>query len=166
MELINTPTLYSSNLRPLPGHVAQSRITSADSPLSVVAPQQYPIVESAACRQLTAEHFDDICANTLGQRLSRSAHVQTALMGILPRLAACDRTRFSERYLSSAMSYLLTCLQRKDKDRQLALITIGYLAVCVEGDVAKYLPKIIEFIAASLPPKVSSPIHQLKRGNH
>ena len=49
------------------------------------------------------------------------------------------------------MSYLLTCLQRKDKDRQLALITIGYLAVCVEGDIAKYLPKIIEFIRATLP---------------
>ena len=58
---------------------------------------------------------------------------------------------FSFRYLSSAMSYLLTCLQRKDKDRQLALITIGYLAVCVEGDIAKYLPKIIEFIRATLP---------------
>ena len=49
------------------------------------------------------------------------------------------------------MSYLLTCLQRKDKDRQLALITIGYLAVCVEGDIAKYLPKIVEFIRATLP---------------
>lgn len=49
------------------------------------------------------------------------------------------------------MSYLLTCLQRKDKDRQLALITIGYLAVCVEGDIAKYLPKITEFIRATLP---------------
>lgn len=58
---------------------------------------QYPIVESAACRQLTADHFDDICANTLGQRISKSSHVQAALMGILPRLAACDRTRFSER---------------------------------------------------------------------
>ena len=119
VELINTPTLYN-NLRLLPGHVAQSRITSAVSPLSIVLPQQvinkiclefftswfnvlhllrqYPIVESAACRQLTADHFDDICANTLGQRLSRSTHVQAALMGILPRLAACDRTRFSERY--------------------------------------------------------------------
>lgn len=59
---------------------------------------KYPIVESAACRQLTADHFDDICANALGQRLSKSTHVQAALMGILPRLAACDRTRFSERY--------------------------------------------------------------------
>lgn len=54
-------------------------------------------MESAACRHLTAEHFDDICANTLGQRLSKSPHVQSALMGILPRLAAFDRSRFSER---------------------------------------------------------------------
>ena len=74
-------------------------------------------------------------------------------MGILPRLAACDRTRFSERYLSSALSYLMTCLQRKDKDRQLALVTIGYLAVFIEGDIAQYLPKIIDFIRSTLPPK-------------
>lgn len=74
-------------------------------------------------------------------------------MDILPRLAACDRTRFSERYLSSALSYLMTCLQRKDKDRQLALVTIGYLAVFIEGDIAQYLPKIIDFIRSTLPPK-------------
>lgn len=49
------------------------------------------------------------------------------------------------------MSYLLTCLQRKDKDRHLALITVGYIAVCVEGDIAKYLPKIIEYVRATLP---------------
>lgn len=55
------------------------------------------------------------------------------------------------RYLSSAMTYLLTCLQRKDKDRQLALVTVGYIAVCVEGDIAKYLPKIIEFVRTTLP---------------
>ena len=59
------------------------------------------------------------------------------------------------RYLGSAMSYLLTCLQRKDKDRQLALVTIGYLAVFVEDDIAKYLPQILEFIRATLPVKVS-----------
>lgn len=49
------------------------------------------------------------------------------------------------------MSYLLTCLQRKDKDRHLALITVGYIAVCVEGDIAKYLPKIVEFVRTTLP---------------
>jgi len=66
------------------------------------------------------------------------------------------------RYLTSTMSYLLTCLQRKDKDRQLALVTIGYLAVCVEGDIAKYLPKIVEFIAASLPHKVIFKLYSWK----
>ena len=39
VELINTPT-FNNNLRLLPGHVAQSRIASAVSPLSIVAPQQ------------------------------------------------------------------------------------------------------------------------------
>lgn len=56
------------------------------------------------------------------------------------------------------MSYLLSCLHRKDKDRQLALITIGYLAVCVQEDIASYLPKILEFIRSSLPHKVT--LHQ------
>ena len=39
VELINTPT-FNNNLRLLPGHVAQSRIASAVSPLSIVTPQQ------------------------------------------------------------------------------------------------------------------------------
>nr|WIM49540.1 HIF1a pathway protein [Daphnia magna] len=149
VELINTPSLYN-NLRLLPGHVAQSRIGSAVSPLSIVAPQQYPIVESAACRQLTADHFDDICANTLRHSISKSVHVQAALMGILPRLAAYDRTRFSDRYLNTTMGYLMTCVNRKEKN-QLALITIGYIAVCIEGDIAKYLPGIINYIRTTLP---------------
>lgn len=40
VELINTPALFSNNFRPLPGHVAQSRMTNAASPLSIVLPQQ------------------------------------------------------------------------------------------------------------------------------
>ena len=54
-------------------------------------------------RQLTTEHFDDICAIILGQRLSRGAHVQLALMGTLPRLAACVRTPSANQRIREAM---------------------------------------------------------------
>lgn len=60
------------------------------------------------------------------------------------------------------MSYLFSCLQRKDKDRQLALITIGYLSVCVGADIEKYLPKIIEYIRSTLPQTKVIPL-QLNR---
>ena len=39
VELINTPALYS-NVRLVPGHIPQTRMTSSTSPLSIVSPTQ------------------------------------------------------------------------------------------------------------------------------
>jgi hypothetical protein len=49
------------------------------------------------------------------------------------------------------MSYLMACLTRKEKNPHLAMITIGYIAVCIEGDIAPHLPGIINFVRTSLP---------------
>lgn len=57
---------------------------------------------------------------------------------------------FFLRYLNTTMGYLMTCVHRKEKN-QLALITIGYIAVCIEGDIAKYIPGIINYIRTTLP---------------
>jgi serine/threonine-protein kinase mTOR len=52
--------------------------------------------ESAACRQLMAENFDEICHQALGHRNSRSPHIQSALLNLLPRLAAFNKAKFSK----------------------------------------------------------------------
>lgn len=57
-------------------------------------------------------------------------------------------------HLNSSMGYLLTTLRLKDKDRASAFITIGLIAVAVEEHIQPYLPKIMEFIRASLPTRV------------
>lgn len=52
------------------------------------------LCESSACRQLVTEKFDEICKEALAQRLSRSLHIQQALLALLPRLAAFNRDKF------------------------------------------------------------------------
>lgn len=59
------------------------------------APSVAVIYESAACRQLIMERFEDICIDVLAQRFVRNTHLQHTLLTILPRLAAFDREKFT-----------------------------------------------------------------------
>ena len=68
-------------------------VGSGVPPLALVGHAHFPVVESHSCRQLVDDHFDELCGQTLQQRLSRSAHVQATLMALLPRLAAFKRSR-------------------------------------------------------------------------
>jgi FKBP12-rapamycin complex-associated protein len=52
------------------------------------------LYESAACRQLMTERFDDVCKDVLTQRNLRSSHVHHTLLAILPRLAAFNKEKF------------------------------------------------------------------------
>jgi serine/threonine-protein kinase mTOR len=43
-----------------------------------------------------AENFDEICHQALSHRNSRSPHIQSALLNLLPRLAAFNKAKFSK----------------------------------------------------------------------
>lgn len=60
------------------------------------APTVSIIYESAACRQLIMERFEDICTNVLAQRIVRNSHLQHTLLTVLPRLAAFNREKFTK----------------------------------------------------------------------
>lgn len=84
---------------------------------------------------------------------SKNPHVQQTLFSILPRLAALNREIFVRTYLKSTIHYLLNTLKGKEKDRNMAFATLGYIAVAVESDIKKYLPSIIDIIKSALPAK-------------
>ncbi|KAJ1521597.1 hypothetical protein ONE63_003248 [Megalurothrips usitatus] len=111
------------------------------------------IYESAACRQLIMERYDEICSCVLAQRLVRSSHPQHTLLTLLPRLAAFNREKFRKHHLHTSIVYLITTLRSREKDRSTAFTSIGLLAVAVEEDIKEYIPKIMEVIRASLPTK-------------
>jgi hypothetical protein len=70
---------------------------SKGSPVTVSSPvgnRRLSLYESAACRQLMTERFDDVCKDVLNQRNSRSSHVHHTLLEILPRLAAFNKEKF------------------------------------------------------------------------
>ncbi|XP_054269929.1 serine/threonine-protein kinase mTOR-like [Macrosteles quadrilineatus] len=114
---------------------------------------EHMLFESSVCRSLMIEHFDDICKETLAQRISRTSHILQTLLAILPRLAAFNKEKFVKTHLNPTMVYLLATLRGRDRDRATAFTTIGLIAVAVEKNIKPYLPKIMEIIRASLPTK-------------
>lgn len=109
--------------------------------------------ESAVCRSLMQERLEDVYNDIMSQRTSRNPNIQHALMTLLPRLAAFNKEKFVKDHLRVSLSYLLTTLRGREKDRHVAFTTIGLIAVAVEDAIRQYLPKIMEFIKSSLPSK-------------
>lgn len=114
---------------------------------------QHNVLESAYAHEILHEHYTTICDNVLEQRTSKSPYVQQALLQILPRLAAFNRDVFVEKYLKSCVSHLMQILRGKEKDRTVAFITIGYMAVAVESAIEKHLSGIMSSVKLSLPAK-------------
>ncbi|CAL4096084.1 unnamed protein product, partial [Meganyctiphanes norvegica] len=52
--------------------------------------------ESTTCRDLLLEKYDSICTQVLNQRTSKNGLIQSALLQILPRLAALNKDKFAE----------------------------------------------------------------------
>ncbi|XP_066992513.2 serine/threonine-protein kinase mTOR isoform X2 [Anabrus simplex] len=125
------------------------------SPMAVVLPSSncHALYESAACRQLIIEHFEDVCRDVLAQRVIRNSHIQHTLFAILPRLAAFNKDIFVKTHLNVTMLYLLTSLRGREKDRSTAFTTIGLIAVAVGDDIKPYVHRIMEVVRASLPPR-------------
>lgn len=112
---------------------------------------QIPVIESPMCRLLIEEKYNYICLDVLMQRNLRNPYIQQTLMVILPRLAAFNRRIFVESHLPITMNYLLQTLKSREKDRILAFITIGLIAVAVEKDIEIYMDRIMEVIKMALP---------------
>jgi serine/threonine-protein kinase mTOR len=115
--------------------------------------RQVSILESSLFHALVREHFDEICTKAMEQRMSRSSNVQQMLLFILPRLAAFNRDVFVRKHLKNTINYLLGILKGKEKDKNLAFVTLGFIAVAVEKEIDKYLAGIMEIVKSVLPMK-------------
>lgn len=117
--------------------------------------QHLSINESATCRQIIIDNYDLICAKVLEQRHLKTSYVQQSLLNILPRLAAFNREEFVKKHLRNIVDYLLYTLKNREKDRNIAFVTLGFIAVAVEKSIQqeRFIDKIMEVIKASLPQK-------------
>lgn len=115
--------------------------------------QHLSINESATCRQLIIDNYDEICAKVLEQRHLKTSYVQQSLLNILPRLAAFNREEFVKKHLKVIVDYLLYTLKNREKDRSIAFVTLGFIAVAVDKSIQQYIDKIMDVIKASLPQK-------------
>lgn len=49
------------------------------------------------------------------------------------------------------MHYLLTCIRSREKDRNMAFITLGLMAAAIENDIKTYIPRTMDVIKQALP---------------
>lgn len=117
--------------------------------------QHLSINESATCRQIIIDNFDEICAKVLEQRHLKTSYVQQSLLNILPRLAAFNREEFVKKHLRTIVDFLLYTLKHREKDRNIAFVTLGFIAVAVDKNIQqdRYIEKIMAVIKSSLPQK-------------
>ncbi|XP_035780760.1 serine/threonine-protein kinase Tor-like [Anopheles albimanus] len=111
------------------------------------------VQESALYRLLVKEKYDTICQTVLEQRTSKSPYVIQLLLSLFPRLAAFNREEFVRLHLRPVVTYLLTLLRGKEKERHQAFVSLGYIAVAVEKEIEPYTKSILELIGSVLPAK-------------
>lgn len=109
------------------------------------------IQESSASRQIITENYDDLCQRIMEQRTVKSLHVQQSLFSILPRLVAFNREFFIRDHLSNTINYLLNTLRGKEKDRNQAFVTLGYIALAARDEIEPYLPSVFDIVKTALP---------------
>ncbi|XP_026321572.1 serine/threonine-protein kinase mTOR [Hyposmocoma kahamanoa] len=110
-----------------------------------------PIYESEVCRNLLTSKFEKICQDVMAQRQLKTQGVPQVLLINIPRLAAFDKELFLKKYVSGTMSYLLSCIRSREKDRNMAFITLGLLAAAIENDIKIYIPRTMDVIKQALP---------------
>ncbi|KAH8375520.1 target of rapamycin [Drosophila serrata] len=132
---------------------SQTHMSEAEHHNGVAKFASHNVLESAYAHEILQEHYTTICDNVLEQRSSKSPYVQQALLQILPRLAAFNREVFVEKYLPTCISHLMAILRGKEKDRAVAYITIGYMAVAVQSAIQEHLSGIMSSVKLALPAK-------------
>ena len=142
-------------------------------------------MESAHLKVLLFEHYDEICEDVLKIAhhpvLTKNRHIESALLDLLPKLAAFQREIFVTKYLSSTMNYMDRLLQPKERSdfippsiliclcvlmylrtqnglfyRYNAYIGIGFLAVATGPDIQNYLRNVLTSIRMCLPAGAAS----------
>ena len=110
------------------------------------------IVESTQCRHMLLECYDEMCSHVLSITglpwASRNASIQSTLLLILPRMAALDRERFSEKFLPQTVRFVDRLLQERNRQ---AFVTVGLLAVAVSTNIRPHLRSILAHVRLNLP---------------
>eukprot|EP00092_Neocalanus_flemingeri_P019853 GFUD01021504.1.p1 GENE.GFUD01021504.1~~GFUD01021504.1.p1 ORF type:complete len:2235 (+),score=707.01 GFUD01021504.1:192-6707(+) len=124
-----------------------------------VAVGREPVYCSMLCKGILQDKFGKLCEQVLAvsrnTQLCKNSHIQNALITVLPRLAAANRTKFVSLHLEETMAYTYRCLQGRERDRYNALMAIGLLSVAAEKDIKKYLPNILQTLKNCLPQRDS-----------
>ena len=98
-----------------------------------------------SCGRFMDSNIREVFDNVFKLRESKEIMVRNIVIQVLPDLALYDPSLFANEYLNIAMSYLLGQL-KKDKDRNVAFISVGKIAKAIGKDIGLYLEAILYII--------------------
>lgn len=93
--------------------------------------------------------FAEVCEIVLRYKEHREGLVRRTVISLIPDLAQFDPGIFVSMHLSACMLYLLGQL-KKDKERSVAFVAIGKVAIAVNRNIAPYIDSILSSVTESL----------------
>ncbi|KAF9162608.1 phosphatidylinositol kinase- protein kinase tor1 [Actinomortierella ambigua] len=94
--------------------------------------------------------YKETCETVFRYKDHRDGLVRRAVVSLIPDLAAYNPTAFAREYLDKSMEHLLSQLRKdkdrspiKDKDRSIALLAIGKVALVARAEMSPYLDEIL-----------------------
>lgn len=97
--------------------------------------------------------FSEICDITLRYKEHREGLLRRTVIQLIPDLVQLDSEQFINKFLSPCMAYLLVQI-RKEKERAVAFVSIGKVAIAINRSISPYLESILQSITESLLLKV------------
>lgn len=87
------------------------------------------------------DYYKDITDIVIKNRDSKDSLIRRTVISLMSDLANFDHHTFVDNYLKNCMDYLLNQL-KKDRDRSIAFISIGKIAIAVGSNIGPYLDSI------------------------
>ncbi|KAH6572836.1 hypothetical protein BASA60_006398 [Batrachochytrium salamandrivorans] len=99
--------------------------------------------------------YSEMCETVMKFKEHKDIMIRRTVMSVISNLAQFDPEQFVDMHLLSAMSHLLAQL-RKERERSIAFIAVGRVAIAVCRNIAPYLDTILTCIREALVVKVKN----------
>ncbi|KAK5667368.1 phosphatidylinositol kinase-related protein kinase tor1 [Batrachochytrium dendrobatidis] len=101
--------------------------------------------------------YNDVCETIMRFKEHKDLMIRKTVISVISNIAQFDPDQFVEKHLAISMSYLLLQL-KKEKERSIAFISVGKVAIAIGRSVAPYLDAVLSCIREALAVKVKSRI--------
>lgn len=96
--------------------------------------------------------YSEVCDNIIRYKDFKDVLIKRTVLSMIPDLAKYNPVDFTKKYLADSMIYLISQF-KKERERALAFVSIGQIALSVRSNIAFYLDPILSNVRESLTTK-------------